>query len=1212
MTDPLDIALYVAAGGVVLTVLLLLGFGARRTLSGLMVSRLERRIAHADAILTKAMEENFGTMDRLLFQLGEIRDQRAVEAALEKLLDKNDSRLEVPLSQLFRSLGLIDRYLEQVRKASKWTERAGAARALGKLGVVDAVPLLVAVMRDPQEDARSVKQAAARALGELRAPEAIPLLMKELETRDEWASPRLADILVSFGETAVPQLLESLVDEAHANSRAWAAQVLGKIGSQRAVAPLLQRLHDRSEQVRMAVAEALGALGDRRATNELVQIALRDPVGTVRAEAARALGQMRDESVLETLVTLLADPDYWTRLRTIEAIELLKPEDPTALDSALRDPSPEVRKRAAVALQRIGVLDQRVEELAGNDRGIVDRAMRTLIEMGRAGLIESILAHLEHPSLRVRSRITEVLGRVGDQYAVPALLPLLGDIEWPVRVRAVEAVGQLALGSGPGEGAYDGVQLLVPLLSDPEENVRSAAVAAIRSLGLGENPEGLAAVLRLYDTDNAEVRASVLETVGSLALPEVDDLLHRALLDPNHEVRLRAIRSVEQRPSPDWEAELVDQLGDPEFGGRPDAVRVLGRIGTPEAIEAVIKNLDTPDRKLREALTDVLAAKGVDHLLEKVGSTDREEVELAMIWALGKTGEPSAIVHVVNRAEHPSADVRAAVCGALAKLGGETSLSILERLARDRSERVRAAASNALGSLGIDAAVPALAAATRDPDRFVRNRALLALGRTGTRRAREALAVLPEGPLEDDAHLYLLIARVLAQVPSALEAAIGALTTRGVERRIKRILSDESEELGARFRQLLRIETRDIEVETLALEYVETLQNSQSADERASAVRALAVLDVHRYQERLFDTIRTDPDDGVRRLAVMAFSEVEIDGELEHILIDTLRDPSVTVQIEAARGLTRLASPTHNDRLLRTFLTRDPELAEVVTEALVEANSGRTADFIDQLMGYSDLPIQVGAAGVLGRLAEPAAARLLTAWCRSREPSLRAGAVEALGRIGTGAARTEIALCAEDPSELVRTSVVRALGRRADGALRERLLQMAHDPSLEVRRQLADSVKDRETELAVVLAERLADDPEQDIRARALRSLAAADDASALVRFVEMAKAAPVDVQALLQSTPADHAATVAAVSALLERRLPAERMTALEAIQVLGALTPERLESSFADPSPDVRVRAVELATDASGEALERLLRDPDQRVRDAARRHRLQVVAD
>src|SRR5688572_1236514 len=438
------------------------------------------RIAQADAILQRAQKEDFASMDRLLFQLGELRDHRAVEAALEKLLDHEDEKLRAPRAQLFRSLGLIDRYTAEVRGSGKWADRSAAARALGKLGVVEAIPLLVEAMRDPQEDARSVKQAAARALGELRAPEAIPLLMKELEKRDEWASPRLADVLVSFGEEAIPRLLEALADESHPNARAWAAQVLGKIQSARAVSPLLLRLHDRSDQVRMAVAEALGSLADKRAINDLVQVALRDPVGNVRAEAARALGRLSDASVIDSLVVLLGDPDYWTRLRTIEAIELLAPEDSSALDAALRDPSPEVRKRAAVALQRIGVLDKRVEELAENDRAIVDRATRTLLEMGKAGLIESILAHLENPSLRVRSRITDVLGKVGDLYAVPALMPLLGDREWPVRVRAIEAIGRLA--------PPNGVQLLVPLLSDPEENVRSAAVGAIRSFGLGENP----------------------------------------------------------------------------------------------------------------------------------------------------------------------------------------------------------------------------------------------------------------------------------------------------------------------------------------------------------------------------------------------------------------------------------------------------------------------------------------------------------------------------------------------------------------------------------------------------------------------------------------------------------------------------------------------------------------------------------------------------
>ena len=51
-----------------------------------------------------------------------------------------------------------------------------------------------------------------------------------------------------------------------------------------------------------------------------------------------------------------------------------------------------------------------------------------------------------------------------------------------------------------------------------------------------------------------------------------------------------------------------------------------------------------------------------------------------MIWALGKTGEASAVPHAIERAEHPSANVRAAVCGALGKLGGEQCRIVLEKL----------------------------------------------------------------------------------------------------------------------------------------------------------------------------------------------------------------------------------------------------------------------------------------------------------------------------------------------------------------------------------------------------------------------------------------------------------------------------------------------------------------------------------------------------
>lgn len=1205
MNGPLDIPLWFAAGGLVVTVLLLASFAARRIALRLLTGRLEKKTARAKAILDVAKDEDFQSMDRLLFQLGEVGDQRAVEAALEHLLDEEAEGKGRRLEKLFKSLGLIDRYLEQLRSGRRWADRATAARLLGRLGVVDAVPKLVAAMRDPQEDARSVKAAAAQALGEIRAPEAIPLLLKELETRDEWASPRLASVLVSFGDTALPQLIEVLDDEHPVNTRVWAAQVLGKISGAAAAGPLMARLNDRSEQVRMSAAEALGAIGDRRATNLLVQVALRDPVPPVRAEAARALGQLGDATVVDTLVELLGDPDYWTRLRAIEAIELLKPDDPIALDSALRDPSPEVRKRAAVALQRIGVLDARVEDLAKNERTTVERAMRTLVEMGRAGLIESILAHLEHPDLRVRSRITEILGRVNDPYVLPALEPLLTDGEWPVRVRAVEAVGRIR--------PTNGLALAIPLLSDPEENVRSAAVAAVQSLGLGDDAEGLAAVVRLFDTDNAEVRATVVKTVAFLEGAPVDELVQRALLDPNHEVRLRALRAVEERPGAERVPVLVDQLGDPSFAGRALAVRILGRIGTEEAIEAVVKNLDTPDRELREALTDVIAAKGVDFLLGVAERSKGEEMELALVWALGKTGLPEAAPHVLARAEHDAPSVRAAACGALGKLRAKEAGRVLERLAHDRSERVRAAAANALGAIGMSESIPALEKLAQDPDAFVRDRALLALGRIGP-AASSALSELSDRDPSPRSEAHRLVADVLAEVPGGFERAVSALSKKEVAKTVQRLLNREPEEIGERFKRTMRLETEDLKSEELAERFVATLRTGRDAIERAAAVRGLAALSPDEHRERLFDALRTDPDAEVRRLAIASLLKAQIDDQIMRVYVEAIRDPSVGVQIEAARGIGRTADPAYNERLLGAYLAQDGALSDTVTAALVEANRRRATDFIDELMGHSEVPIQIGAARVLGEIGDASAVGVLSAWSRGRSAELRAAAVRSLGAIGTGKARTEIAACADDPAEEVRVAVVTALGRRADGELRERVLRMCQDPSIAVRRALARSIAGRETDLGLALADRLAKDPEEEIRLEALRALASLEDPSALARFERLSVDQTERVFTELANTPDDHPTVAALGAALVERRDANERLLAASALAKLGALKGDRLDRALIDPSPEVRVLAVDTVKHSDDPSilkkLERMLRDPDGQVRDAVRRRSIHLV--
>lgn len=1204
-----QVALYFALVFGVLAVALMAWFGGRRVYGAWQLGRLQRRVERVQRIVHEHRLQKFERMERLLFQLAEVQDWTAVEAALASELEGGPSELRPQVNRLFESLGLTARYLEQLRGAPRWTVRAEAARILGQLGHAPAVPVLVEAMRDKTEDVGGVKMAAAQALGQMRAVEAVPLLLAELEVVDEWASPRIAEVLISFGRDIVPELVQALGDERNPNVRVWAAQILGRLGDPRAVQPLMGRITDRSEQVRMSVAEALGKLGDPRAVNELMMVARRDPVSPVRAEAARALGQLGDPTVVPGLVTLLADPDYWTRLRAIEALELIRPEDTSALDAALRDESPEVRGRAAIALQRIGVLDQRALELGQDNREVAERAHRTLVEMGRAGLIESMLSYLEHPSFRVRARMAAVLGDVGHRHAIPAVAVLLRDQAWPVRVRAVEALAKLR--------PADGVRSLVPCLADPEETVRTSAVVAIRDLGVPDDAASIDALIELFSAANAEVRASIIASTGHLVEPKIDELLRRGFADPNRLVRSQAVEAAGERRSQDWLDALELALGDPETEIRVKAAEGLGRLGTKVALETVVKSLSTSDRALREALSEVLAVEGSKRILELIEGAHGLEDRLGLVWSLGKTKDPEALGALEAMLHEEEPELRSAVAGALGKIRDDRSASLLLRLASDRNERVRAAAVNALGALGSEIAVSALELAMADPDAFVRDRAVLALGRVGGERATQALlAALPP----DASHGWRArraIALALADTPAGFEGALEALSDARLRTRVEAVLRAEGVELQRAFRERLRLSGRrpvGLGEGELAPRYARVIAEAQAPEDRARAVTALRALGPREHRRTLLEAVRTDPAPEVRRLAVEALSAEVANEDVSKGLVEALRDPAVVVQREAARSLAPVAQPRHNAALLRGFLSKDHELDLALVEALARANGGSALyAFLDQLMGNSEPELLVGGARVLGRVQDPRGVPLLTTWLRGPEARLRAAAASALGVIATLDAREALVSAVVDPSPHVRVAVVSALAALGGDGV-DALLRLAADPAVEVRLAVAAAIAQGKSARLVELAERMAEDPESSIRVEALLALLRAPHPEAPLRFLALSENQPNEVRRLLERTPADHDARQHTRRLVAEDRRPEVRAACLRALDRLadGALDP--LLSGFTDPSPEVRIAAIECAVGMDlpevRMAFEALLRDPDPAVRDAVRRGRLSVL--
>lgn len=133
-----------------------------------------------------------------------------------------------------------------------------------------------------------------------------------------------------------------------------------KMKKQRDLPGLLDALlyHDagdpgRGEAVRAAAAQALGALGDKRAVEALVA-ALDEPSCKIKRAVASALGDLGDPRAFDALCSAFRCQDFLVRIDAARALGRLgDARAAPLLASALQDEHPYVRDAAELALQQI-------------------------------------------------------------------------------------------------------------------------------------------------------------------------------------------------------------------------------------------------------------------------------------------------------------------------------------------------------------------------------------------------------------------------------------------------------------------------------------------------------------------------------------------------------------------------------------------------------------------------------------------------------------------------------------------------------------------------------------------------------------------------------------------------------------------------------------------------------------------------------------------
>jgi HEAT repeat protein len=694
-------------------------------------------------------------------------------------------------------------------------------------------------------------------------------------------------------------------------------------------------------------------------------------------------------------------------------------------------------------LRDFEALEAVLEEQA---RGVTERPDWLLDAYDRLGLVDSYVNRLQNAGKwRERAFAAELLGRVGNAKAVPALLATIqatrsedADVREIAlralsRIKDPRAVAPLAEALRKAEVwlapriadilARHGDVVVEPMIAFLGEATRHPARAwAANILGELKSPRGFPVLVRALNDMDDEVRAKAAGALGRLGdRRAVTYLLDHLLTDPAPFVRARIAGALGQFNDPEVIDRLVRALGDPAWWVRMRSVEALEQIG-PVAESPLLLALDDPDPEIRIRAAVALERLGVPaRLIEQIESagTDQEALDVLTKFAVAGAREMLA-----EHLHHASANVRTGVIESIRRAQRrDLGTELILRAAEDPEAPVRAAALAALHALGIKEAVITALNCLGDADVKVRAEAMGLVGSLGDENLADAIK-----PRSSD--------------PQALV--------------------------------------------------------------RAAAARALGLVHANDAVEE-FTRLLRDPDAEVRAAAADGVADAGIKSA-SPLLVDLLGDTDPTVRRAAARALAGLGEASSLPALRRTFRDADPELRRTIIQTVAKLDPGVLEELIDVLLEARDVESRVSVAATISQLRTPQAFRLLERLWRDVDPAVRVAAAGVLSRFEPDQAGPLLASGLKDPDATVRARAIDGLLRLGRDELAASITGLlATDPSPMVRERAALAVglfREPGGELELLKACQ----PHQPLNVRAAAAIAigAYDQESMVARVLDM------------------------------------------------------------------------------------------------------------
>jgi hypothetical protein len=323
--------------------------------------------------------------------------------------------------------------------------------------------------RVKEEEARLVAEQNAR----LRAEEEAQRLIEENRMKAEEEAQRRAELEAHLQEQQELSLRDQLAqeqvieptyhvevgdNEPVVSQLPWADVSLDQQDESVAELPVVAELHEsptsdseaqqpaKAIDVLMAEKGIVFAEDDAGIPSELLE-RLSSPEATEREAALGELVAIGGDDAFRCITRAFDDPALEVRDAAAQALYALHPDRAASFTRALREGTPDRRRKIGHALASSGLAANAVGSLTGESREKTYDAFSLLFLMSKAGEVKPLMQAIEeYPNVEVRIAVVKLLALSGQPDIVPAFrrLAVRGSLPSEVRSAVMEAIYQIS------------------------------------------------------------------------------------------------------------------------------------------------------------------------------------------------------------------------------------------------------------------------------------------------------------------------------------------------------------------------------------------------------------------------------------------------------------------------------------------------------------------------------------------------------------------------------------------------------------------------------------------------------------------------------------------------------------------------------------------------------------------------------------------------